>query len=102
MDEKNGTRINGWNITLTNITNPSIVYFNITYTHPTNGIGYYNITGVPYGQYWLNETPKLGWAQHPTTPNRTVEINATTPSLVNQNFINIRGEVVADGADDQV
>jgi len=81
-----GNRLNSWNITLRNTTTLSPVYFNITHTEAGFGVGYYNITGVPYGTYWLNETPQAGWNQ--ITLNRTVQINASTPRLFNQNFTN--------------
>ncbi len=84
--DSDNNRLNGWNITLRNTTTLTPVYFNVTHTQTGFGAGYYNITGVPYGTYWLNETLEAGWTQ--VSANRTVQINATTPRLFNQNFTN--------------
>ena len=77
----NGAGLSGWNITLSNNTLGFLAW------NVTNSSGGYNITGIPYGTYCLNETPQAGWAQSALTPNRTVTINGNNLVLF-YNFTN--------------
>ena len=78
-----GAGLSGWNITLTNSTTGYFAY-NIT-----NNTGGYNFTSVPYGLYWLNETPQNGFIQSEHTPNKTVTIDGNNLTVY-YNFTNIR------------
>ena len=80
----NSTGIGGWQITLNNSTN------SVFRTCTTASNGFYIFQNLPLYVYQLNETLPSGWTQDPSTPNRTVQINVTTPSLTNQNFTNYR------------
>ncbi|HTY14989.1 MAG TPA: SdrD B-like domain-containing protein, partial [Methanoregulaceae archaeon] len=79
----NGAGLAGWNITVSNSTTKFLAW------NVTNSSGGYNITGIPYGTYWLNETPQAGWTQSASTPNRTVTINGNSLVLF-YNFTNTR------------
>ena len=72
--------LENWNITLSNTTRS---FFNATLTNNTGG---FNFTNIPFGIYQLSEIPQVGWTQ--VTANQTVEINATSLVLINQNFTN--------------
>jgi hypothetical protein len=89
-----GAGLAGWNITLTNSTS-GYAAWNIT-----NNTGGYNFIDIPFGTYWLNETPQAGFTQSLSTPNRTVTIDGTTPALF-YNFTNTRqlGNVTGDKVD---
>jgi uncharacterized surface anchored protein len=81
--------LGGWNVTAYNETRMEL-YYDITDVN-----GYYNISNIPLGFYWLNETPKNGYTQ--VTLNRTVQINVTTLDLMNQNFTNMAEKFCIDG-----
>ena len=57
-----------------------------TFVNSTNGNGLFSFTDIPWGIYTLGEVLQPGWTQN--TPNQTVEINATSLVLTNQNFTN--------------
>ncbi len=78
--DQEGQGLVGWTITANN---ESIPFFGSSVTDDT---GFYNITDVPTGTFWLNETLMNGWNQ--LTPNRLVETNTSFPRLLNQNFTN--------------
>ena len=74
-----GTGLSGWTIVLENQTLG-------TFVNSTNGNGLFSFTDIPWGIYTLGEVLQPGWTQN--TPNQTVEINATSLVLTNQNFTN--------------
>ncbi|HVP93991.1 MAG TPA: SdrD B-like domain-containing protein [Methanoregulaceae archaeon] len=78
-----GTGLGEWTITLTNQTTGTP-----NFTNTTDASGLFSFTEIPWGLYWLNETPKAGWTQFPSTPNRTIEINGTSLLVTTQNFTN--------------
>jgi hypothetical protein len=55
LDNSTGQGLQGWNITAYNATRGEL-YHNITDVN-----GYYNISNIPLGFYWLNETPMNGY-----------------------------------------
>jgi uncharacterized surface anchored protein len=79
--DNNGTGLQNWNITLTNTTSGTLQNFTFT-----GFDGNYSILNVPFGTYYLNETPQCGWIQ--LFGNYTVTINATNTTFTNQNFTN--------------
>ena len=79
----NGTGLGGWTITLQNLTLGSPLFTNIT-----DPSGAFAFQDIPWGLYWLNETPQAGWDQSPLTPNRTIEINGTSLFITTQYFNN--------------
>jgi hypothetical protein len=79
----NGTGLGGWTITLQNLTIGTPLFTNIT-----DPSGLFSFPDVPWGLYWLNETPQAGWRQSALTPNRTIEINGTSLLVTTQYFNN--------------
>jgi large repetitive protein len=75
-----GAGLSGWTISLTNNS------LGGTRNTVTNASGFFQFTGLPLGIYELNETLLPGWSQ--ITPDRLVEINLSTPDIVDQDFIN--------------
>ncbi|HTY15327.1 MAG TPA: SdrD B-like domain-containing protein, partial [Methanoregulaceae archaeon] len=82
-DSVSGAGLSGWNITLSNSTSG---YFSYNITNNTGG---FNFTSVPYGLYWLNETPQAGYIQSALTQNKTVTIGVNNLTIF-YNFTNIQ------------
>jgi PKD repeat protein len=88
INQSCGCGIGGWTITLYNKTTGLFYASDVT-----NPDGSFAFTNVPFGSYYLNETPQAGWVQ--VTPNTTVTINATTPSIT-YDFINSQAGVCCE------
>jgi uncharacterized surface anchored protein len=71
----------GWNITLTNTSSGDLQNFTLTGTD-----GNYSFSDLPFGTYYLNETPQCGWLQ--VSENYIVELNVTNSTFTNMNFTN--------------
>jgi uncharacterized surface anchored protein len=87
-DNENG--LEDWNITLTNTTSGILQNFTLT-----GFDGNYSFLHVPFGTYYLNETPQIGWIQ--LFGNYTITIDPTNTTLTDLNFTNMQEKFCIDG-----
>jgi protocatechuate 3,4-dioxygenase beta subunit len=76
--------IPSWTIRLYNATTGYLVSMT-----KTDATGKYSFTGLPFGSYWVNESPQEAWAAV-TPPHVQVNITMQNPYAVNINFTNFR------------
>ncbi len=87
--------IQGWNITLRNVTTGEAIY-----NTSTNGAGFYQFSNLPAGRYNVTEETRSGWFSTNTTFK---VVNLTSQDIINLNFTNsnaIRGDVNRNGRRD--
>jgi uncharacterized surface anchored protein len=76
--------ISGWTIRLYNATTGDLVSMT-----KTDASGKYCFTGLPFGSYWVNESPQEAWAAI-SPPHVNVNISVRNANAANINFTNFR------------